>query len=91
MFETGKKLHTMYFKHSGVKFGEKKVEFGLKSLNYSFEPLACLLEYFFSCFGCTDMLVAKQVLNSKQPAIGYDRIILGILRRSGYFNLAIYD
>ena len=31
-------------------------------------------------------LLAKQVLNSKQSAKGYERIIPEILRRSGYFS-----
>ena len=35
-------------------------------------------------------LAAKQVLNSKQYAKGYERIIRQILRRSGYFNNALY-
>ena len=46
-----------------------------------------------SCFGCADArhLPTKQVLNSKEPAKGYKRIIREIIRRSGYFRNKNYE
>ena len=43
-----------------------------------------LFEYLFM-FWLSRNLPAKHVLNSKQSAKGYERIIQEILRRSGYF------
>ena len=48
-------------------------------------PLAGFFEYLFM-FWLHRHLPAKQVLNSKQSAKGYERKIREILRRSGYFG-----
>ena len=48
-------------------------------------PLVGLFEYLFM-FWLHRQPPAKQVLNSKQSAQGYERIIREILRRSGYFS-----
>ena len=50
-------------------------------------PLADLFKYLFM-FWLHRHLPAKQVLNSKQSAKGYEQIIWEILRRSGYFYFA---
>ena len=62
-----------------------------KSSNYSFVPFGSLFEYLF-IFWLHRHLPAKQALNSKQSAKGYETIIQEILRRYGqsltYYSIA---
>ena len=53
-------------------------------------PLAGLFEYLFMLW-LHRHLSAKQALNSKQSAKGYERIIEDILRRSGYFKIKFWN
>ena len=64
--------------------------FFLKSSNYSFVCFGGLNEYLY-IFWLNRHLQAKQPLNSKQSAIGYERIILEVLRRCGYFSPPTYS
>ena len=48
-------------------------------------------EYYLFMFWLRRHLPAKQVLSSKEPAKGYERIIREILRRSGYFRNKNYE
>ena len=52
-------------------------------------PLAGLFEYLFMLW-LHRHLPAKQALNSKQSAKGFEGIIQDILRRSGYFNIKFF-
>ena len=65
----------------------------LKIFELVFCTLCCaFFEYLFMFWLHRHLpLPATQALNSKQSIKGYERIIRGILRRSGYFNLAIHD
>ena len=61
-----------------------------KILEFSFCTLWQAYFDICSCFWLNRYLPAKQILNSKQYAKGYERIIREILRRSGYFSTQNY-
>ena len=63
----------------------------ITSVTVSEYLLVGLFEKVFVMFWLHWHLLAKQVLNQKQSAIGYERIILEVLRRCGYFRPPTYS